>query len=166
MNKTLFDAALAERGLSQTKLAQHLDINPVTIHRAYRGDFEPRLEVARNIARYLGLTVDALFPGEGEPTPTGTDSPRKTGILRSVPRGDAVKSAAQLLGARGGRRRGATMTAEQRSAAASRAALARRRGTEITAAGSGGGNPHTPTLRLIDCVALRRVRSGSQRKAA
>ena len=83
MNTALFKDRLAARGLSQTKLAQRLDINPITIIRAMRGDFEPRLGVARRMARELGVTVDALFPDDAAPSPEPT-KPRR---FRAIPGG-------------------------------------------------------------------------------
>lgn len=111
MNTALFKERLAARGLSQTKLAQRLDINPITIIRAMRGDFEPRLGVARRMARELGVTVDALFP-EAAPT---TPEPPKPRRLRAIPGGAPARprdarpqTSAAEAGRAGGRARADT----------------------------------------------------------
>lgn len=54
----------AERGISRRELAEALDINPQTIGYLERGDYNPSLELAMNLARYFGVPVDALFSFE------------------------------------------------------------------------------------------------------
>jgi DNA-binding XRE family transcriptional regulator len=53
--------ALAERGLSQSWLADATGLRPLAIGRVIHGKADPSLETAMRIAHALGTTVDELF---------------------------------------------------------------------------------------------------------
>lgn len=162
MNTALFKERLAAVGLSQTKLAQRLDINPITIIRAMRGDFEPRLDVARRMARELGVTVDALFPGDVATTP----DPPKPRRFRAIPggaKGTPKRPATTAeAGRAGGIARSAKLTKAQRSEAARRASLAR---WSRAARANAMCGRHHPRLRLIRGGAIRGASDAMQEAA-
>ena len=51
----------AERGLSRQELADALGINYQTIGYIERGEYNPSLELAFDIAAYFGLPIEAIF---------------------------------------------------------------------------------------------------------
>jgi len=51
----------AERGLSRKQLADKLAINYQTVGYIERGDYNPSLELALNIAELFKLPVEAIF---------------------------------------------------------------------------------------------------------
>lgn len=51
----------AERGLSRKQLADQLAINYQTVGYIERGDYNPSLELALNIAELFQLPVEAIF---------------------------------------------------------------------------------------------------------
>jgi putative transcriptional regulator len=51
----------AERGLSRQELADALDINYQTIGYIERGEYNPSLELAFDIARFFELPIEAIF---------------------------------------------------------------------------------------------------------
>ncbi len=54
----------AERGLSRQDLADALDVNYQTIGFLERGDYNPSLALAFQIARYFNLPIEAVFSPE------------------------------------------------------------------------------------------------------
>lgn len=54
----------AERGLSRQDLADALDVNYQTIGFLERGDYNPSLALAFQIARYFNLPIEAVFAPE------------------------------------------------------------------------------------------------------
>jgi len=54
----------AERGLSRQDLADALNVNYQTIGFLERGDYNPSLALAFQIARYFNLPVEAIFAPE------------------------------------------------------------------------------------------------------
>jgi len=54
----------AERGLSRQDLADALDVNYQTIGFLERGDYNPSLALAFQIARYFNLPIEAIFAPE------------------------------------------------------------------------------------------------------
>ena len=51
----------AERGLSRQELAAALDINYQTVGYLERGDYNPSLHLAFQIAAYFELPIEAIF---------------------------------------------------------------------------------------------------------
>jgi putative transcriptional regulator len=51
----------AERGVSRQELAEALDINYQTVGYLERGEYNPSLALALQIAAYFGLPVEAVF---------------------------------------------------------------------------------------------------------
>lgn len=54
-------ALRAERGLSQTSLAQKLDVSRQTIHAIETGKYDPSLPLAFRIAAAFGLRIEEIF---------------------------------------------------------------------------------------------------------
>ncbi|MEX1295745.1 MAG: helix-turn-helix transcriptional regulator [Candidatus Limnocylindrales bacterium] len=54
----------AERGLSRQDLAAALDINYQTVGYLERGDYNPSLHLAFQIAEYFELPIEAIFSRE------------------------------------------------------------------------------------------------------
>ena len=50
-----------ERGLSRKQLAADLNVNYQTIGYLERGDFNPSLELALQLAEYFDMPVEAMF---------------------------------------------------------------------------------------------------------
>lgn len=50
-----------ERGLSRKQLATDLEVNYQTIGYLERGDFNPSLELALQLAEYFDMPVEAMF---------------------------------------------------------------------------------------------------------
>jgi DNA-binding XRE family transcriptional regulator len=60
----LFDLKCAEKGaVTWQQKADLVGVDWSTIHRFRKGDYGPRLTVARQIADRLGVSVDDLWPG-------------------------------------------------------------------------------------------------------
>ena len=51
----------AERGLSREDLASALGVNYQTIGYIERGEYNPSLDLAFEVARYFGLPIEAIF---------------------------------------------------------------------------------------------------------
>ncbi|MBO0749238.1 MAG: helix-turn-helix transcriptional regulator [Porphyrobacter sp.] len=51
----------AEAGMSRKALAEKVGVNPQTIGFLERGDYNPSLELALNVAAVFGLPVELLF---------------------------------------------------------------------------------------------------------
>jgi len=51
----------AERGLSRQELAEALGINYQTIGYIERGEYNPSLELAFDVARFFDLPIEAIF---------------------------------------------------------------------------------------------------------
>lgn len=58
----------AEAGISRKALAEKVGVNPQTIGFLERGDYNPSLELALNIAAVFKLPVDLLFSFRPFPT--------------------------------------------------------------------------------------------------
>ena len=54
------------RGLDQRQLAERIGMAPRTLQRYEYGELIPKLDVARDIARVLGTSVDYLWPEREE----------------------------------------------------------------------------------------------------
>lgn len=54
----------AERGLSRQDLADALDVNYQTIGFLERGDYNPSLTLAFDLAEFFGLPIEAIFARE------------------------------------------------------------------------------------------------------
>lgn len=68
-----------DRGLSRKELAALVDVNPQTIGFLERGSYTPSVELALQLARVFGVSVEAVFSLEpfpplaaqiGAPTPS------------------------------------------------------------------------------------------------
>ncbi|MEZ2658679.1 helix-turn-helix transcriptional regulator [Aneurinibacillus aneurinilyticus] len=55
-----------ERGLSQGKLAELCNVSRQTINAIENNKYDPSLQLAFDIAKNLGVTVDVLFLPKGE----------------------------------------------------------------------------------------------------
>jgi putative transcriptional regulator len=53
--------ARTERGISQTKLAEDMDVSRQTINAIEADKYDPSLPVAYKIAAYFKMPVEALF---------------------------------------------------------------------------------------------------------
>jgi len=51
----------AERGWSQSDLAQHLEVSRQSVNAIETGKFDPSLPLAFRIARLFGLPIEAIF---------------------------------------------------------------------------------------------------------
>jgi DNA-binding XRE family transcriptional regulator len=51
----------AERSISRKELAEAVGVNPQTIGYLERGDYNPSLELAMQIAAYFDVPIDVLF---------------------------------------------------------------------------------------------------------
>ena len=58
----------AEAGISRKALAEKVGVNPQTVGFLERGDYNPSLELALNIAAVFKLPVDLLFSFQRFPT--------------------------------------------------------------------------------------------------
>lgn len=61
-NATLFDERCAELGaINEDQRAALVGVDRTTLYRFRRGEMSPRLEVARRLARSIGVTTDDLW---------------------------------------------------------------------------------------------------------
>ena len=161
MNVNLFRERLAARSISQRQLAQALDVNPMTISAIVTGKADPRVSLAARIADALGVTVDALFPGDVATTP----DPPKPRRFRAIPggaKGTKRPATTAEAGRAGGIARSAKLTKAQRSEAARQASLAR---WSRAARGNAMCGRHHPALRLIRGGAIRGASDAMQEAA-
>lgn len=71
MNRRIYNRIAVlrvEAGISRKALAEKVGVNPQTIGFLERGDYNPSLELALNIAAVFKLPVDLLFSFEPFPT--------------------------------------------------------------------------------------------------
>lgn len=54
----------AERGWSQARLAEELDVSRQTVSSLEKGRYDPSLPLAFTIARTFGLRIDEIFSDE------------------------------------------------------------------------------------------------------
>lgn len=66
MKHTPLKRLLFERGIKQEWLAQQTGLPANTISRIVNGRSEPTLRTARAIARVLGVSIEELWPEDGE----------------------------------------------------------------------------------------------------
>jgi putative transcriptional regulator len=69
----------AERGVSRRDLADAVGVNPQTIGYLERGDYNPSLELAMQIASYFSVPIEVLF--SFTPFPSVADALRKVGEI-------------------------------------------------------------------------------------
>ena len=55
----------AERGWSQSDLAQQLDVSRQSVNAIETGKYDPSLPLALKIARLFGQPIEAIFTEEG-----------------------------------------------------------------------------------------------------
>ena len=72
-----------ERGLSRKDLAERVDVNPQTIGFLERGSYTPSVELALQLARVFGVSVEAVFSLEPFPSLAA-----QIGAPASPPKGD------------------------------------------------------------------------------
>jgi len=58
---TKLQAIRMERGLSQTQMAALLEVRQNNLHRWEKGEIEPKVSAAIQIAQKLGLSVEEVF---------------------------------------------------------------------------------------------------------
>ena len=73
-----------DRGLSRKELAALVDVNPQTIGFLERGSYTPSVELALQLARVFGVSVEAVFSLEPFPPLAA-----QIGAPGSPPKGDA-----------------------------------------------------------------------------
>jgi DNA-binding XRE family transcriptional regulator len=73
-----------DRGLSRKELAALVDVNPQTIGFLERGSYTPSVELALQLARVFGVSVEAVFSLEPFPPLAA-----QIGAPASPPKGDA-----------------------------------------------------------------------------
>jgi putative transcriptional regulator len=57
----------AERRMSQSDLAELIDVSRQTVHALENGKHDPSLPLAYAIARAFGVRVQEVFPDDGQP---------------------------------------------------------------------------------------------------
>ena len=62
MNTDVYREASQRRGLSQRRVAQAADINPVTLSQILNRKMTPSVSIARRIADAVGASLDDLWP--------------------------------------------------------------------------------------------------------
>ena len=72
-----------DRGLSRKELAALVDVNPQTIGFLERGGYTPSVELALQLARVFGVSVEAVFSLEPFPPLAA-----QIGAPPTTPRGD------------------------------------------------------------------------------
>jgi DNA-binding XRE family transcriptional regulator len=72
-----------DRGLSRKELAALVDVNPQTIGVLERGSYTPSVELALQLARVFGVSVEAVFSLEPVPPLAA-----QIGAPASPPKGD------------------------------------------------------------------------------
>ena len=66
MKNLKLKAARAALDLSQQELAEKVGVSRQTINAIEKGDYNPTIQLCRNICRVLGKTLDELFWEEEE----------------------------------------------------------------------------------------------------
>jgi len=72
-----------DRGLSRKELAALVDVNPQTIGFLERGSYTPSVELALQLARVFGVSVEAVFSLEPFPSLAA-----QIGAQTTAPKGD------------------------------------------------------------------------------
>lgn len=91
----------ALRGLDQTSLASLVGVSKSSLSRILNGSQEPKLRLAYELARALGVTLDYLFDESQEATHSGrltTLNEDEAAIMRIVRRLGTSRSMDRLLG--------------------------------------------------------------------
>lgn len=89
-------SARRARGLQQTKLAEMLGLDQSKVSRIERGSYEPRVSLARRIAKIVEVPLDRLrFAAEGEDTETTAESDEpKAPLVKATESKSSARNAA------------------------------------------------------------------------